>query len=103
HRNTVANWLGQYEEGGLEGLRKVGEPGPEPGQTSIPPQAMEALKEQLGQPEGFESYHEIRDWLDEQFGVDLCYSTVHGIVRYQIGAKPKVPRPRHVKKTKMIN
>jgi hypothetical protein len=30
--------------------------------------------------------------------VELPYSTVHGIVRYELGAKPKAPRPSHQKK-----
>jgi transposase-like protein len=32
HRNTVSDWLDLYEEGGLDGLRAFGTPGPEPGQ-----------------------------------------------------------------------
>ncbi|WP_423816438.1 helix-turn-helix domain-containing protein [Salinibacter ruber] len=28
HRNTIADWLELYEEGGLDGLREIGEPGP---------------------------------------------------------------------------
>jgi len=99
HRNTIADWIGLYEEGGLEKLREIGEPGPEPGQQSIPPTVMEDLKERLSKPEGFGSYKEIQQWLAEEQGVDLCYSTVHGIVRYDLGAKPKSPRPSHPKKT----
>jgi len=99
HRNTVADWLSLYEEGGLQKIQEIGEPGPEPGQQSIPDEAMEALKDRLAKPEGFDSYTEIQQWLAETCGVELCYSTVHGIVRYQMGAKPKSPRPRHPKKT----
>ena len=99
HRNTIAEWVGLYEEGGLEKLREIGEPGPEPGQQSIPSDVMEDLKERLSKPEGFGSYKEIQQWLAEERDVDLCYSTVHGIVRYDLGAKPKSPRPSHPKKT----
>jgi transposase len=99
HRNTIADWIGLYEKGGLEKLREIGEPGPEPGQQSIPPTVMEDLKERLSKPEGFGSYKEIQQWLAEEQDVDLCYSTVHGIVRYDLGAKPKSPRPSHPKKT----
>ncbi|MFB6273271.1 MAG: transposase [Salinibacter sp.] len=52
HRNTIADWLDLYEEGGLDGLREIGEPGPDPGQQSIPSDVMEALKERLSEPEG---------------------------------------------------
>ena len=60
---------------------------------------MEALKDRLAEPEGFGSYKEIQQWLAEEQGLELCYSTVHGIVRYELGAKPKAPRPSHPKKT----
>ena len=36
----------------------------------------------------------------EEQGVELCYSTVHRIVRYEIGAKLKAPSPSHPKKSK---
>ena len=99
HRNTVSDWLSLYEEDGLDGLRQFGTPGPEPGQQSIPPEAMQALSGRLCDGEqGFGSYKEIRQWLEQEHGVDLTYSTVHGIVRYQLGAKPKAPRPSHPKK-----
>jgi transposase len=99
HRNTIADWLELYEEGGLEKLREIEDPGPDPGQQSIPSGVMEELKERLSKPEGFGSYKEIQQWLAEEQGVELCYSTVHGIVRYDLEAKPKSPRPSHPKKT----
>jgi len=98
HRNTIAEWIRLYEEGGLEGIRKVGEPGPDPGQQSIPSGVMEQLKERLSEPEGFGGYKEIQRWLAEEHGVELPYSTVHRIVRYDLEAKPKAPRPSHPKK-----
>ena len=98
HRNTIASWLELYEEGGLGGLRKVGEPGPDPGQQSIPSEVMEELKKRLSEPEGFGSYKEIQQWLAEEHGLELPYSTVHRIVRYELEAKPKAPRPSYPKK-----
>lgn len=91
HRHTVAAWLSLYEEGGIEKIQEVGDPGPEPGQQSISPEVMEQLKERLDAPEGFGSYKEIQQWLGEKHGVKLSYSTIHGIVRYELGAKPKLP------------
>ena len=91
HRNTIANWLELYEEGGLEELQEIGEPGPEPGQQSIPPDVMEALKHRLSEPEGFGSYKEIQRWLADRHDLDLPYTTVHRIVRYELEAKPKAP------------
>ena len=98
HRNTIGNWLQLYEDGGIEALREIDDPGPDPGQQSIPPEVMEKLKKRLSRPEGFGSYKEIQRWLAEEHGVELPYSTVHGIVRYELEAKPKAPRPSHPKK-----
>ena len=98
HRNTIANWLELYEAGGIEKLCEIQEPGPDPGQQSIPPEAMKALKRRLSKPEGFGSYKEIQRWLAKAHGFDLPYSTVHQIVRYDLGAKLKTPRPSHPKK-----
>lgn len=98
HRNTIASWLNLYEEGGIGKLRQIEEPGPEPGQQSIPPEAMQRLKERLAEPEGFASYKAIQRWLADEHGIGLPYSTVHRIVRYELGAKLKAPRPSHPKK-----
>ena len=98
HRHTVSGWLSLYEEGGIEKIQEVEDPGPEPGQQSIPPEAMEALKDRLAESEGFGSYKDIQRWLAEEQDLELCYSTVHGIVRYELGAKLKAPRPSHPKK-----
>ena len=99
HRHTIADWLELYEEGGIEKIQEVEDPGPDPGQQSIPSGVMERLEERLSEPEGFGSYTEIQQWLAEEHGVELPYSTVHGIVRYDLEAKPKSPRPSHPKKT----
>ena len=98
HRNTIASWLELYEDGGLEGIQKVGEPGPDPGQKSIPSGVMDQLKERLSKPEGFGSYKEIQRWLAEEHKLDLPYTTVHRIVRYDLEAKLKAPRSSHPKK-----
>lgn len=103
HRNTIADWLELYEEGGLDQIQEIGEPGPDPGQQSIPPTVFEKLKERLSEPEGFGSYKDVQQWLDEEHGVDLPYSTVHRIVRYELEAKLKTPRPSHPKKTSRSN
>lgn len=98
HRNTIANWLDLYEEGGIEKLQEIGEPGPEPGQQSIPSGVVEQLKKRLSEPKGFGSYKEIQQWLADRHDLALPYTTVHRIVRYDLEAKPKVPRPSHPKK-----
>jgi len=61
---------------------------------------MEPLKKRLSEPGGFGGYKEIQRWLAEEQDLQLPYTTVHRIVRYDLEAKPKTPRPRHSKKAR---
>jgi transposase len=95
-RATVMRWLERYRVGGLErlvelGYRQCGRPG------VLPAPVRSALQACLADPEqGFASYGEIQQWLATDWGVTVKYPTVHRIVRYQLRAKLKVPRPRHI-------
>jgi transposase len=95
-RATVTRWLERYRVGGLErlvalGYRQCGRPG------MLPTRVREALQTRLADPEqSFASYGEIQQWLAEDWGLTVKYPTVHRIVRYQLRAKLKVPRPRHI-------
>jgi hypothetical protein len=51
----------------------------------------------LDQPEGFESYAAIQDWLATQLGIVAPYKTVHKWVYYRLNASPKVVRPKRDK------
>jgi transposase len=53
----------------------------------------------LEQTEGFNSYGEICQWLQTQFGIRASYKTVHQLVHYRLGASPKVARPVSVDHT----
>lgn len=99
HRNTVGRWLRQYEKEGLDGLLRLGRPGAPAGQRTLPDRVLAALKRRLQEPEGFADYLEVQQWLDEEFGLEIPYKTVHKLVRYRLKAKLKRPRPRHAKKT----
>jgi hypothetical protein len=56
--------------------------------------AIDKLKQRLAQPQGFNSYGQIQQWLKAECGVVVAYRTVHQTVRYKLNAKLKVPRPR---------
>jgi transposase len=99
HRNTVGTWLRRYCAGGLDALLTYKEAGAPAGQKTLPPAVFEQLKARLATSTGFASYLEVQRWLHEECGVDVPYKTLHGIVRYQLKAKLKRPRPRHAKKT----
>ena len=91
HRITVQKWLQLYRRGGLEAMLAHR---PRTGRRqSIPQWAQNALKQRLHQPEGFNSYGEICQWLETQLGISAPYKTVHQLVHYRLKAAPKVARP----------
>jgi transposase len=98
HRNSVQDWLARYERGGLEAMLEIGTPGARPGQRVLAPAVLKALTERL-KGEGFQSYGEVRQWLEREFGSEHPYGTVYGLVRFRLGGKLKRSRPQHVKKT----
>lgn len=92
--STVYRWLRRYKQGGLKAMLKVkAAPGRAP---KIPPDALNRLKQRLAQPEGFNSYGEVKQWLAQACQVDAAYKTGHQTVRYKLKAKLKVPRPQAI-------
>ena len=98
HRNTIRNWLDLYCAGGVDRLVQIAPGGVRPEPRALPKRVLAALKARLDS-EGFESYTEARRWLEQEFDLSVPYSTVHGVIRRQLGAKLKRARPAHVKKT----
>jgi transposase len=98
HRNTVALWLRTYRDGGLSALLTYKEAGAPSGQKSLPAAVFAQLQARLATASGFASYGAIQQWLREEFALEVPYKTLHGIVRYQLKAKLKRPRPSHAKK-----
>lgn len=90
--STVSRWLQKYRQGGIGALLEVKT---SPGQPrKIDGEMLERLQERLKQPQGFKSYIEIEQWLQQEFGATIKYKTVHKTVRYRLKAKLKVPRPQ---------
>jgi transposase len=96
NRNTVGRWLDQYHQGGIDALLAVYIPAGK--RKPLTPEQLAELEHKLEQPQGFASYIEIRHWIAATFGVELTYNAVHKLVRYNLRAKLKVPRPSHIKK-----
>jgi transposase len=91
NRVSVQKWLRLYRQGGLARLL---ERKPHPGRKhSIPQWAQDALSKRLENPEGFNSYSEICQWLQTQLGISAPYKTVHQLVHYRLKGAPKVARP----------
>lgn len=99
HRETIGQWLSKYEAGGLE---KLLERRSAPGRQSyMTPSQLETLRSKLNDPSGFSSYVEIHQYVTETFGVAIGYKAIYALVHDKWGAKLKVPRPSHIKKTQL--
>lgn len=91
HRVTLQEWLRRYRDSGLDGLleskTRSGRPRAIPGWAEI------ALQKRLQEPQGFDGYQEICDWLETQLGIEAKYKTVHQLVHYRLqsGAKDSSP------------
>lgn len=99
HRSTVCRWLRVYQREGRRGLLRVGEAGAPSGTPRLTPAMTEALQRRLNAPQGFGSYLEVQQWLYDEYGQRIPYSTAHRWVRYGLKAKLKRPRPEHPQKT----
>ncbi len=93
--STITRWLQRYRQEGLGALLTIKTaPGNPP---SLPQDVLDSLKDELNRPEGFSSYGEIVEWLNQEHNLDLKYGTVYNWVRYRLGAKLKVARPKSYK------
>ncbi|MGD1858176.1 MAG: hypothetical protein ACFB2W_28400 [Leptolyngbyaceae cyanobacterium] len=67
---------------------------PRPGRKrTIPPDILDSLQQELQEREGFSSYIEVCQWLAAVHGLQVPYKTVHRVVRYELKATLKRPRP----------
>lgn len=60
----------------------------------------ELLRVELQKPNGYSSFQQIKDYIEETFDVKMSYPAVHALVRYKWNAKLKVPRKSHKKNEK---
>ena len=89
---TITAWARRYESLGLDGFLGMDYKGGEHLRI-IPRAVIGELNARLGTAKGFGSFAEIQSWLKDEHGVEVAYSTVHGLVRYGLNASPKVVRP----------
>lgn len=98
--STVTRWLQKYRDGGLKKLLQINKaPGAE---RKLSDAILADLQQQLNSPKGFSSYTEIVEWLKQKHGVEIEYATVYQWVRYRLGAKLKVPRPRSYQQDEQV-
>lgn len=90
--STITRWLQKYRHSGLSGLLEEKQ---SPGKPwEIEGEMLDRLQARLQSSEGFTSYGQIQQWLQDEFGQQVKYKTVHKTVRYRLRAKLKVPRPQ---------
>ncbi len=100
HRNTIGTWLAEYVRAGIKGLTTIGKPEGRPPALDRIDQKL--LHKRLEQSDGFASYQQAQQWIAESLGVNLSYGATHYWVHQKCGAKPKVARPSHEKKTSRL-
>lgn len=90
---TIYEWFHLYKTEGLDALlqehNKTGRP------KKLELETVALVKKELSEPQGFNSYQEIKIWLFTCQDIEISYTTIHQLVRYELGAKLKVPRPYH--------
>lgn len=95
--STVHRWLHIYR---TEGLKKLLEEPPKTGRgNKIGVEIVAQIQQELSEPKGFNSYQEVQLWLLTCQDIEIGYSTLHKIVRYELKGKLKVPRPSHTKQS----
>jgi transposase len=92
NRVTVQDWLKKYREGGLSSLLNFSKSTGRP--PVVPKYVVNALLKRLEEPEGFNSYKEIGQWLKEKFALEVNYKTLHKLVHYKLKASPKIAKPQ---------
>ncbi len=90
--STVRLWLSHYLVKGLCGLLAWNYHGGK--RPALSKEILEALQLRLQEPEGFQSYGEIKDGLSSEYDLEIPYKTVHQTVHYKLKAKLKVARPQ---------
>lgn len=98
--STIYRWFRTYQSLGMTGLLQLKTPPGKPSKLS--PLVLERLRVRLQQRQGFSSYGEIQQWLATECNCDAAYQTGHGIVRYKLKSKLKVPRPLSVEADRQL-
>jgi transposase len=97
NRNCIAAWKQRYERGGLSALLQEKRGGNRKG--AINSEVHHRIRQRLSDPKGgFTSYKQAQEWINESFGLQMKYKTVHQYLHYHFDAKLKVGRKSHIQK-----
>jgi transposase len=97
HLRTLERWMVRYSEGGVSALLENRPRGT--GTKIITSEVHKGLAERLNDPSSpFRGYWEARQWVQEQYGVEVTYQALWAYMKRHFGSKVKRPRRSHVKK-----
>ena len=97
NRNSILNWKNAYQLNGLQGLLEESRGGAKP--AAINEKHKKQLQQKLSNPkEGFRSYTQAVDWINETFGLQMNYHAVNKYLKRHFGTKLKVGRKTHINK-----
>jgi transposase len=94
---SVHSWRSNYLKGGIELMLKDKRGGNKVAQ--ITPSMSVRIEKRLSNPkEGFKSYVEAQQWINEHFGLKMEYQAVNKFLKRKFNTKLKVARKSHIDK-----
>jgi transposase len=95
--NSIQNWRTMYANSGIAGIISHGRIGFKP--SLITKEEHKKIEQKLNQPKNaLRGYKELMQWIKEELGKDLKYTTVVEYSKRHFGSKIKVARKTHVLK-----
>ncbi len=97
NRNSILNWKNAYQLNGIQGLLEDNRGGTRP--AAVNEKQKKQLQQKLSNPkDGFTSYTQAVDWINETFGLQMNYHAVNKYLKRNFGTKLKVGRKTHINK-----
>ena len=95
--NSIQKWRTVYSREGIKGLLSHGRVGFKP--SLITSEEHKKIEKKLNQPKNpLKGYKELMDWIKEELGKEIKYTTVVEYSKRHFGSKIKVARKSHVLK-----
>lgn len=95
--NSIQNWRTIYLKDGISGIISHGRVGFKP--SLITKEEHKKIEKKLQQPKNaLRGYKELMQWIKDELGRDIKYTTVVEYSKRHFGSKIKVARKSHVKK-----
>ena len=97
--NSVQKWRGMYISGGIKAILSHNKTGYKP--SLLNKIDHEKIKEKLHDEKNpIKGFVELQQWIMEELGKDIRYTTVFSYAKRHFGAKVKVSRKSHIHKDK---